>query len=150
MSDELDKMYQSFLNNKVPENWSEIAYPSLKPLSSWIENLKERITFFKTWLLNGKPKAYWMPSFFFPQGFLTSLLQQYARKHKIAIDELSFKFDFTDSYSYEEIQTASIDGAYVYGFYFQCGRIDKDSLMLEDELPAQKVSMPPVIHFNPV
>lgn len=103
MSDELDKMYQSFLNNKVPENWSEIAYPSLKPLSSWIENLKERITFFKTWLLNGKPKAYWMPSFFFPQGFLTSLLQQYARKHKIAIDELSFKFDFTDSYSYEEI-----------------------------------------------
>ncbi len=66
MSDELDKMYQSFLNNKVPSNWAEIAYPSLKPLSSWIENLKERIEFFKKWLINGKPKAYWMPSFFFP------------------------------------------------------------------------------------
>jgi len=66
MSDELDRMYQSFLNNKVPENWSEIAYPSLKPLASWIENLKERINFFKQWLLNGKPRAYWMPSFFFP------------------------------------------------------------------------------------
>lgn len=46
MSDELDWMYQSFLNNKVPDNWSDIAYPSLKPLASWIENLKERIEFF--------------------------------------------------------------------------------------------------------
>lgn len=103
MSDELDKMYQSILNNKVPENWAELAYPSLKPLASWIENLRERIDFFKKWLVNGKPKAYWMPSFFFPQGFLTSLLQQFSRKYKVAIDELSYKFEFTDWHHYDDI-----------------------------------------------
>lgn len=40
MGEDLDKMYSSMLNNKVPEIWAAIAYPSLKPLSSWVENLK--------------------------------------------------------------------------------------------------------------
>jgi dynein heavy chain len=40
MGEDMDRMYKSMLNNKVPELWSFHAYPSLKPLSSWIENLK--------------------------------------------------------------------------------------------------------------
>jgi dynein heavy chain len=35
MSDTLDKMYLSMQNNQVPANWTKVAYPSLKPLSSW-------------------------------------------------------------------------------------------------------------------
>lgn len=54
------------LNNKVPELWSNYAYPSLKPLSSWIENLSQRIEFIRMWLMKGKPPAFWLPSFFFP------------------------------------------------------------------------------------
>lgn len=45
MGEDLEKMYSSMLNNKVPEIWAQIAYPSLKPLSSWVENLKERVVF---------------------------------------------------------------------------------------------------------
>ena len=74
MGEDIDKMYKSMLNNKVPEMWSFHAYPSLKPLSSWIENFNERIIFLKNWLLKGKLTAYWLPAFFFPQGFLTALL----------------------------------------------------------------------------
>ena len=66
MGDDLDKMYQSMLNNKVPELWSTYAYPSLKPLSSWIENLNQRIEFIRLWLMKGKPSAFWLPAFFFP------------------------------------------------------------------------------------
>ena len=39
MSEDLDLMYTAMLNNKVPDNWSAVAYPSLKPLGSWVENL---------------------------------------------------------------------------------------------------------------
>lgn len=39
MSPELDLMYSSLLKNVVPPNWTEVAYPSLKPLSSWIKDL---------------------------------------------------------------------------------------------------------------
>ncbi len=40
MGEDIDRMYQSMLNNKVPEMWQFHAYPSLKPLASWIENLQ--------------------------------------------------------------------------------------------------------------
>jgi dynein heavy chain len=46
------------------------------------------------WLIKGKLAAYWLPAFFFPQGFLTALLQNYARKYSIAIDALNFGFQF--------------------------------------------------------
>ena len=35
MSEELDAMYSSFTNGRVPKNWEKVAYPSLKPLTSW-------------------------------------------------------------------------------------------------------------------
>lgn len=48
------------------------------------------------WLKNGTPNAYWMPGLFFPQGFLTAVLQSHARQpgKEIPIDELSFSFKF--------------------------------------------------------
>ena len=39
MSAELDMIYNSILENKVPECWKAVSYPSLKSLSSWFENL---------------------------------------------------------------------------------------------------------------
>ena len=66
MSDELDLMYKSMLNNKVPDNWSVISYPSLKPLGSWVDNLVERIEFIRKWLHHGFMTSYWLSAFFFP------------------------------------------------------------------------------------
>jgi dynein heavy chain len=42
MSEELEKMGTSLFNNQVPESWSAKAYPSLKPLAAWINDLKVR------------------------------------------------------------------------------------------------------------
>ena len=47
MSDELDRMYTALLNNQVPGNWETAAYPSLKPLASWVVDLHKRITFIR-------------------------------------------------------------------------------------------------------
>ncbi|KAK2955314.1 putative Dynein axonemal heavy chain 6 [Blattamonas nauphoetae] len=47
MSSELEMMSQAFLVNQVPEIWSHVAYPSLKPLSSWVLDLLNRISFIK-------------------------------------------------------------------------------------------------------
>lgn len=67
MSLQLDKMYSSFLVNEVPELWSNVAYPSLKPLSQWFEDLQQRVAFMRNWLENGQPDAFWISGFFFPQ-----------------------------------------------------------------------------------
>ena len=66
MSEELERVYTSFLNNqvplstfpftlcdvtlcahnlKVPIMWATAAYPSLKPLSSWVKDLTFRLHF---------------------------------------------------------------------------------------------------------
>ena len=92
MSQELDQMYNSFLNNQLPNNWKRVAYPSLKPLGSWYIDLLERVQFMSNWLMNDNPATYWISGFYFPQGFMTGVLQTHARKYKIAIDKLAFKF----------------------------------------------------------
>lgn len=45
MSEEIEKIYNSFLNNQVPVHWSNAAYPSLKPLGSWVRDLTLRTAF---------------------------------------------------------------------------------------------------------
>ena len=75
MSDDLDSMFYDLLVNKVPKNWAKVAFPSLKPLTSWMRDLKERVDFIRSWLMDGNTNSYWLSSFFFPQGFLTGVLQ---------------------------------------------------------------------------
>ena len=73
-------MFYDLLANRVPDNWKKVAYPSLKPLGSWMQDLKLRVGFLRDWLTEGAVNSYWMSSFFFPQGFLTGVLQEYARQ----------------------------------------------------------------------
>nr|KAI8752622.1 dynein heavy chain 6; axonemal [Biomphalaria glabrata] len=92
MSEELENVYNAFLNNHVPELWARNAYPSLKSLASWVKDLIMRCCFIDNWINNGPPKSFWLSGFFFPQGFLTGTLQNFARKYNQPIDHLSFKF----------------------------------------------------------
>lgn len=79
MSMELEQMFNKFLDSKVPENWIKCAYPCLKPLSSWFKDLIKRIDFMSSWCYEGPPNSFWVPGFFFPQGFMTASAQMYAR-----------------------------------------------------------------------
>jgi len=66
MSLDLEKMYNSFLNKRVPEIWEKVAYPSLKPLGSWVNDVIQRLAFFKEWNEKIRMPSYWLSSFFFP------------------------------------------------------------------------------------
>ena len=66
MSQELDSMYFSLMNNQVPKSWEIVAYPSLKPLARWIKDFNERVLFMESWLKNGNPNCFWISGFFFP------------------------------------------------------------------------------------
>lgn len=65
MSDELDKLMGKILDNQVGEWWHKYAYPSLKPLSSWLLNLRQRVNFLEEWIAKESLTKYWLPGFFF-------------------------------------------------------------------------------------
>jgi dynein heavy chain len=75
MSESLELISTSVFNNQVPEAWFAVGYPSLKPLASWVVDLEERLAFVKKWIAYGHPSVFWISGFFFPQAFMTGVLQ---------------------------------------------------------------------------
>ncbi|XP_047601385.1 dynein axonemal heavy chain 6 isoform X2 [Lutra lutra] len=168
MSEEMEKVYNSFLNNQVPSLWSSTAYPSLKPLGSWVKDLILRTAFVDLWLKRGQPKSFWISGFFFPQGFLTGTLQNHARKYNLPIDELSFKYNMIPIYRDQAAVTEAAktvqfgqelpmdlelpspqDGVLVHGMFMDASRWDNTEMVMEDALPGQMNPMLPVVHFEP-
>eukprot|EP00873_Tetraselmis_striata_P045244 jgi/Tetstr1/465508/TSEL_010177.t1 len=88
---------------------------TLKPLASWVKDYHERIAFMRSWLQDGVPKCFWLPGFFFPQGFMTGCLQMHARKYSIPIDTLSFGFSVTEHEGVDSLQHGPEDGIFVNG-----------------------------------
>jgi len=149
MSQELDLMYSSLLNNQVPQLWAKVAYPSLKPLASWVNDLHARIGFMQDWLVNGPPNSFWLSGFFFPQGFMTGALQNHARKYQIPIDSLSFHFTVLDVYERKEVDRAPEDGVLIDGLYMDGARWDDEERVVADSRLGELTARVPIIHFCP-
>lgn len=88
----MQELFDNLFNNKVPPIWN--SFPSTKPLGNWFAELLERVKFMKTWVENGEPEVFWFGGFYFIQGFLTGQLQNFSRKLKIPIDQLTFNYEF--------------------------------------------------------
>ena len=150
MSEETEQMSQSLFINQVPEAWSKV-FLSLKPLSSWIIDLNQRIKFFQEWVDSKKtPSTFWFSGFSFPQAFLTAVLQNYARASKTAIDLLTFEFKILDRKKPSDITSKPENGVYVYGMFLEGARWNYEKHLLDDSLPKELYTDVPMIHFIPV
>ncbi|CAL8330997.1 unnamed protein product [Merluccius merluccius] len=169
MSEDMETIYHSFLNNQVPSHWANAAYPSLKPLASWVRDLALRTAFIQSWITRGRPKSFWISGLFFPQGFLTGTLQNHARRYNLPIDELSFSFKvlpvYRDQAAVSEAlgcladSKAALDmddllpepenGVLVHGMFMDACRWDDVAMTMEDALPRVMNPTLPVVHFEP-
>ncbi|KAK0131808.1 Dynein heavy chain 6, axonemal [Merluccius polli] len=169
MSEDMETIYHSFLNNQVPSHWANAAYPSLKPLASWVRDLALRTAFIQSWITRGRPKSFWISGLFFPQGFLTGTLQNHARRYNLPIDELSFSFKvlpvYRDQAAVSEAlgcladSKAALDmddllpepdnGVLVHGMFMDACRWDDVAMTMEDALPRVMNPALPVVHFEP-
>lgn len=150
LSADLDMLMRSLMNNQVPLMWSssKAGYESLKPLGSWVKDLLERVAALRRWLQHGTPSSFWISGLFFPQGFLTGVLQTHARKHVVPIDTLIFRFEVFDLDA-EEVQEGPEDGVYVHGLFMDGARWDRKARLIADQKKGEMFSPMPVVHFLP-
>lgn len=149
MSSELEDMGNSLFNQWVPTLWEAKAYPSLKPLGAWVTEFQERIRFMTYWVENGIPAVFWISGFFFPQAFMTGTLQNYARRHVLPIDSISFNFEVLDKEA-DELTERPEDGCYIHGLFIEGARWSKETHGLEDPIPKELYAVMPPLHLQPV
>lgn len=150
MSAELEKLASSLFFGLVPSMWMDASYPSLKPLASYVLDLMQRLDFMDKWLNGASPPAYWISGFFFTQAFLTGTLQNFARKYRIPIDDISYDFGMMEGDSAKYLAgNKPEDGAFIYGLFVDGARWDSPKAILVDSLPKQLFSDAPVIWLKP-
>ncbi|KPA85487.1 putative dynein heavy chain [Leptomonas pyrrhocoris] len=150
MSAELEAVGESFFVNSVPASWSALAYPSLKPLSNWLDDLVRRTRFIVDWYEQGPPAAFWFGGFFFPQAFLTGTLQNYARQVHEAIDRISFEFQLQSPSVQPATAPRPEKGALVYGMYMEGARWDAEQHSLAESRPKELYVEMPMMLLDPV
>lgn len=151
MDANLDDVANGILKNVRPGYWMKVSYPSLKPLSGYVQDLAARLSFFSTWEKDGHQASYWISGFYFTQSFLTGQLQNFARRNKLAIDTLTWVFAVLKK-SFGEQKTIEKPevGCLVYGLFMEGARWDDDAGHVEESLPKVLFSSVPYMHWSPV
>ncbi|KPA77305.1 putative dynein heavy chain [Leptomonas pyrrhocoris] len=162
----LESLMQRLAFNQVPERWLQVGYLSLKPLGSFMEDLQRRVHFMRRWGEAGLPPSFWLSGVFFPQGFVTALLQARSRALRVPIDSLQLRFRAltpqegarvmaatTAHASSDLTNTADVEpvvGAYVHGLFLEGCGWDHQRGGFVESAPGALTTELPVIHFEAI
>ncbi|XP_048885226.1 dynein axonemal heavy chain 2 [Brienomyrus brachyistius] len=149
MSSSLEETFACIHAGRVPPLW-EKAYPSLKPLASWMRDLCQRVDQFACWAQTAHPPTiFWLSGFTFPTGFLTAVLQASARQNNVSVDTLSWEFTVS-TVDDNNLLFPPKDGVFIRGLFLEGAGWDKKHCCLVEPEPMRLVCTVPTIHFKPV
>lgn len=123
MSLQLEALAASITDDVVPKAWLAAAgSPSLRSLSSWIDQLGSRAAQLAEWALTDPatpPKSVWLGGLSNPQAFLTAVIQTAARRNGWALDRTALVTEVTRKNTIDQIDSPIRDGAYVHGLWLE-------------------------------
>eukprot|EP00775_Hariotina_reticulata_P007079 gene7079-7292_t len=150
LSQEAELSLAAVANLKVPEAWAAVAYPCSKPLGGWLTELRRRVDFLQQLLNGGPPTSFWLPGFFFPQSFLTAVLQHHSRKSAVPVDQLGFSHRVISSaVSAEDIKYPAAHGVYIHGLFLEAARWDCVTESLAEAERGAMFSQLPLVQLVP-
>lgn len=130
---------------QIHNSWRNLAYPSLRPLGSWLSNLLARVAQLSEWTADlGVPKVVWLSGLFNPQSFLTAVMQTTARRNDWPLDKTVLLTEVTKKTA-EQVDAPSRDGAFVHGLTLEGARWDDKAGCLEDSKPKELFCPMPVL-----
>jgi dynein heavy chain len=146
---------QSIFDSKVPNSWVEtVAGDSISwksnNLGLWISELTSRYQQYLTWTSEGSPTSYWLPGFFNPQGFLTSVKQHLTREHAKegwTLNDVQQQLDVTP-HDLDRIREPPKNGIFIHGLYLEGASWDRKEGTLREPMPRQLTSPLPVIRLT--
>ena len=130
----------------TPNRTQAKSYPSFKPLAGYVTDLLERLNFLREWLEEKPPATYWISAFFFQHAFMTASKQNYSRAETIPIDAIGLQFEMLQASSYAKPPAL---GVYVYGFFFEGARWDKEQKKILESDPKVLFTTAPLMWFQP-
>jgi dynein heavy chain len=155
ITEDMEELGNSLFLNTVPAAWIAVAYPSLKDLATWFDDLLLRIAQLAEY---GEelivPKSLWISALFNPMSFLTAIMQVTARAHGLALDDMTLQTDVTNIRDPLEIAEAANGGAYVHGYYVQGAAWEpgrgSEQGNLQDMIPKELSPELPVMHVTAI
>jgi dynein heavy chain len=145
---ETEATLDSLLSNQVPARWRQRAYPSLKPLTAWVEDLRARTQMLDDWVVAGcLPDQLWISGLFFPQSFLTAVKQDYARKFGYPIDKVSLDAEVSSKSKPPTSTAAQADaGHWVTGLFLEgASWADELQHLVEPRPGVREEPLPPIL-----
>ena len=130
MSAPMEDLAEALSLNQVPgrnpfhqASWEKLAWPSMKGLQGWYDNVIMRCDALRVWQETLKtPFSLWMPGLFNPTAFLTAIKQVTARAKSKPLDNMGVETHMTTMLTAEEATQFPLDGALVHGLFIEGAR----------------------------
>ena len=153
MSDDVLASLEAVYVGRPPAAWLKISWES-PTIGIWFQGLLSRHDQLHTWLNSGRPKSFWLPGFFNPQGFLTAVKQEVTRKHAAdgwALDDVVMVSEVTRLLDPEAVREGPNEGVYIHGLFLEgCSWNAKEGGKLVDAEHKKLFSPLPVLHVTAV
>jgi dynein heavy chain len=151
MSDSMEGLAIALYLDKVPTSWDKLAFPSMRPLGSWLGDLANRLVQLNDWAAAPAetPICTWISGLFNAQSFLTAVMQITAQAGGLELDKLTLITDVTKKMAAEEMTQPAREGSYITGIMLEGGSWNMSNQLLESARPREMFSPLPVINVRP-
>merc|ERR1711988_1067643 len=149
MSDSMETLLVCLRLGRVAPNWEKNAYPSLKSLALWFEDLLLRVVQLQAWSAELEtPTSVWITALFNPMAYITAILQTTARANDLPLDQMDIWTDVMEEMEPTKMEQYPETGMYIHGLYMEGARWDGKKNAVADSAPKELHPSMPVMHVQ--
>ena len=118
--------------DKIPQAWL-CMYLSTKTFMHFLEDLNQRVEFFRQWITNGLyTPHYYLGYFTNPIAFITAIKQRFSLLNKVAYNNVTLQFKVINDVG-EDKSSKNSNGYSIKGIMIEGGCWDKKNMGIKDE-----------------